>query len=93
MSCYAILKNLYEPKRDVILTISFKIRAEIEVTKHMFCVLLCRRGSYRRFEKYNYFLSVIHCLGICVYIVLFTVNSSVNTAGDHLAGGISWKRR
>ena len=93
MSCYAILKSLYEPKRDVILTISFKIRAEIEVTKHMLCVLLCRRGSCRRFEKYNYVLSVIYCHGICVYIVLFTVNSSVNTAGDHLAGGISWNRR
>ena len=27
MSCHAILKNLYEPKMDVILTISFKITA------------------------------------------------------------------
>ena len=40
MSRHAILKNLYEPKMDVILTISFKITAEIEVTKHMFCVLI-----------------------------------------------------
>ena len=31
MSCHAILKNLYEPKMDVILTISFKITAEIEI--------------------------------------------------------------
>ena len=29
MSCHAILKNLYVPKMDVILTISFKITAEI----------------------------------------------------------------
>ena len=30
MSRYAVLKNLYESKMDVILTISFKITAEIE---------------------------------------------------------------
>ena len=36
MSCHAILKNLYEPKMDVILTISFKITAEIEITKTCF---------------------------------------------------------
>ena len=41
---------------------------------------------YRPFEKHNYVLSFIHCHGICVYIV-FTVNSSINAAGDHLAGG------
>ena len=76
MSCHAILKNLYEPKMDVILTISFKITAEIEVTKHMLCVLLCTR-----FVKHNFVLSFIHCNGICVYIVFFfTVNSSVNAA-------------
>ena len=33
MSCHAILKNLYGPKMDVILTISFKITAEIEIRK------------------------------------------------------------
>ena len=69
MSCSAILKKLYEPKMDVILTIRFKITAEIEITKHMFCVLLCRPGRVSAFEKYNYVLSFIHCLGICVYIV------------------------
>ena len=42
---------------------------------------------YRRFEKHNYVVSFIHGHGICVYIVFFTVNSSVNAAGDHLAGG------
>ena len=30
ISCHAILKNLYELEMDVILTISFKITAEIE---------------------------------------------------------------
>ena len=38
------LKNLYEKKMDVILTISFKIEAEIEIRKHVFGVLLTRRG-------------------------------------------------
>ena len=42
---------------------------------------------YRRFEKHNYVLSLIHCHGICVVIVFFTVNSSVNAAGYDLAGG------
>ena len=44
ISCHAILKNLYVLEMDVILTISFKITAEIEITKHMFRILLCRRG-------------------------------------------------
>ena len=44
ISCHAILKNLYEPKMDVILTISLKITAEIEIRKHMFCIVLRRRG-------------------------------------------------
>ena len=47
----AILESLYEPKMDVILTISFKLTAEIEMTKHMFCVLLCRRGHVLAFCK------------------------------------------
>ena len=44
ISCHAILKNLYEPKMDVILTSSFKVTAEIEIRKHMFCIVLRRRG-------------------------------------------------
>ena len=44
MSCHAILKNLYGPKMDVILTFSFKLTAEIEIRKHMFCLQLRRRG-------------------------------------------------
>ena len=40
--CHAMqfFENLYEPKMEVILTISFKIAAKIEIRKHMFCVLL-----------------------------------------------------
>ena len=61
--CHAItiLKNLYEPKIDVILTISFKITAEIEITEHMFCVLLCRRGRVSAFCK-AYLRSFNHSL-------------------------------
>ena len=51
ISCHAILKNVYELEMDVILTISFKIAAEIEITKHMFCILLCRRGHVLPFCK------------------------------------------
>ena len=51
MSCHAILKNLYERKMDVILTIRFKITAEIEITKHMFYVVLCRGGRVSSFCK------------------------------------------
>ena len=40
---------------------------------------------YRPFEKHNYVISFIHCDGICV--VFFTVNSSIDAAGDHLDGG------
>ena len=49
MSCHAPLKNLHEPKMGVILTINFKITAEIEITKRTFCVLLCRRGRVSAF--------------------------------------------
>ena len=53
MSCHAIpLKNLYEPKMDVIWTISFKLTAQTEIKKkHVFCVLLCRRGRVSAFCK------------------------------------------
>ena len=49
--CHAMLflRTLYEPKMDVILTIRFKITAEIGMTKHMFCVLRCRRGRVLAF--------------------------------------------
>ena len=75
MSCHAILKNLYEPKMDVILTISFKITAEIEITKQMFCVLsyFADEDVYRRFEKHNILCSFIHSLpwNICLLCSFF----------------------
>ena len=41
---------------------------------------------YRRFEKHNYVVSFIHCMEYA-FTFFFTVNSSINAAGDHLVGG------
>ena len=80
MSCHTIRKNLYEPKMDVILTINFKITAEIEITKHMFCFLLCRRGRVSAFCK-AWLCSFIHSLPWNMRLhCFFAVNSWVNAA-------------
>ena len=92
MSCHAILKNLYEPKMDVILTIRFKIIAEIEITKDMFCVLRCRRGRVLAFEKHNYVLSFIHCHGICIYIVFLLLIARLMRLAIILLAEVSCKR-
>ena len=68
---------------DVNLTIRFNITAEIEITKHMFCVLL---------EKHNYVLSFIHCLGICVYIVYSLFIARLMRLVIILPAKVSWKR-
>ena len=63
---------------DVILTIRFKITAEIEITKHVSCPTLQTRT----------------CIGVLKSIIMFFHSfiameySSVNATGDHLAGGI-----
>ena len=57
MSCNAILKKLYEPKMDVILTIRFKITAEIEITKHNY--VLCPTLQTRT------------CIGVLKSIIMF----------------------
>ena len=79
MSCHTILKNLYEPKMDVILTISFKITAENEKTNHCFASYFADEDVYRRFVKHNYVLSFIHCHGMRLHCV-FADKSSVNAA-------------
>ena len=89
MSCSAILKKLYEPKMDVILTIRFKITAEIELTKHMFCA---DEDVCRRFEKHNYVLSFIYCHGICVYIVFSPLIARLMRLAIILPAEVSWKR-
>ena len=85
MSCHAILKNLYEPRMDVILTIGFKITAENEITNHCFTSYFADEDLYRRFVKHNYVLSFIHYHGMRLHCV-FTVNSSVNAARSSLKG-------
>ena len=90
MSCYAILNNLYEPKMDVILTITFKI-AEIEMTKHVFASYFVDKDVYRRFENHNYVLSFIHCHGICVYIDFLLLIARLMRLAITLPGEVSWK--
>ena len=92
MSCHAILKNLHEPKMDVILTISLKITAEIEITKHTFCVLLCSRERVSAFWKDNYVLSFIHCHGKCVYIAFLLLLARLMWLAIILPAEVSWKR-
>ena len=62
------------------MTISFKIAAEIEIRKHMFCVVLRRQGVLIGFVKHTmYVLSFIHCLEmrlyrfcfVCLFLFLF----------------------
>ena len=87
MSCHAILKNLYEAKMDVILTICFKITAEIEITKHMFCPTLQTRTCIGILKSIIMFFHSFIAIEYAFTFVFFTVNSSINAAGDHLAGG------
>ena len=86
MPCNAVLKKLYEPKMDVILTIRFKITAEIEITN------VADEDVYRRFEKHNYVLSFIHCHGICVYIVFSLLIARLVRLAIILPAEVPWKR-
>ena len=54
---------------DVILSISFKITAEIEIRKHklMFCVLFC--GGVVDFVSHMFF----HCHEMCLHCFLLSV--------------------
>ena len=93
MSCNAIVKNLYEPKMDVILTIRFKITAEIEIGRNIcFVSNVADEDVYWRFEKHNYVLSFIHCHGICVYIVFLLLIARLMRLAIILPAEVSWKR-
>jgi len=85
MSCNAILKKLYEPKTDVILTIGFKITAEIEIRKHTMYVLHPTSQTRRiSFVKYMFFYSFIANMKCVNHLHCFyTVNSSVNAARSY----------
>ena len=91
MSCHAILKNLYEPKMDVILTIRFKITAEIEITKHVLCPTLQKRTCIGVLKSIIMFFHSFIAMEYA-FTLFFTVNSSINAAGDHLAGGSSMEK-
>ena len=92
MSCHATLKNLYEPKMDVIWTIRFKITVgEIEITNICFVSYVADEDVYRRFEKHDYVLSFVHCHGICVYIVLLLFIARLMRLAIILPAEVSWK--
>ena len=83
MSCHAILKNLYGPKMDVILTISFKITAEIEIRKHVLPPTSLTRCI--GFVKHTLFYSFVamKCVDIVFLLSiarLFAGGSSMNHA-------------
>ena len=96
MSCRAILKNLYEPKMDAILTISFKITAEIHIQNICFASYFADEDVYRRFEKHNYVLSFIHsfihCHAICVYIVFLLLIARLMRLAIILLVEVPWKK-
>ena len=77
---------------DVILTISFKIIAEIEITKHMFASYLADEDVYRRFVKHNIMFFHSFIAMEYTFTLFFTVNSSVNAARIILSAEVSWKR-
>ena len=93
MSCHAILENLYKPKMDVILTVSFKLTAEIEMTNIGFASYFADGDVYRRFVKHNYVLSFIHCHGICVYIVFLLLIARLMRLAIIFPAEVSWKKR
>ena len=79
MSCNAIVKNLYEPKMDVILT----IRSGNRFNKtYVLRSTLQTRTCIGLFEKQNYVLSFIHS-----FIAMEYAFTLFNRAGDHLADG------
>ena len=83
MSCHAILKNLYGPKMDVILTISFKITAEIDIRKHVLPPTSLTRCI--AFVKHTLFYSFVamKCVDIVFLLSiarLFAGGSAMNNA-------------
>ena len=73
---------------DVILTIRFKITAEIEITKHIFCRPTLQTRTCIGVLKSIFICSFIHSLPWNMRLhCFFAVNRSINAAGDHLAGG------
>ena len=72
MLCHATLKNLYELKMDVILTISLKNNSGNRDKENIFFAsYFADEDLYRRFVKHNYVLSFIHCDGMRLHCFFF----------------------
>ena len=71
---------------DVILTIRFKIMAEIEITKHVLCPTLQMRTCIGVLKSIIMFFHSFIAMEYA-FTLFFAVNSLINVAGDHLAGG------
>ena len=85
MSCHAILKNLHEPKMDVILTIRFNITNRDNKT-YVLCPTLQTRTCIGVLKSIIMFFHSFIAMEYA-FTLFFTVNNSVNAASDHLAGG------
>ena len=70
---------------DVILTIRFKITAEIEITKHVLCPTLLTRTCIGVLKSIIMFFHSFIAMEYA-FTLFFTVNSLINASGDHLAG-------
>ena len=66
---------------DVILTFSFKLTVEIEMTKR-FVSYFADEGMSRRFLKHNYVLSFIHCHRMRLHCFLLLIAQLMRL--DHL---------
>ena len=69
---------------DVILTIRFKITEEIET--YVLCPTLQTRTCIGVLKSIIMFFHSFVAMEYA-FTLIFTVNSSINAAGDHLAGG------
>ena len=72
---------------DVILTIHFKITAEIETEQtYVLCTTLQTRTCIVVLKSITMFFRSFVAMEYA-FTLFFTVNNSVNAASDHLAGG------
>ena len=87
MSCRAILKNLYGPKMDVIFDHSLQNNSGNRDNKtYVLCPTLQKRTCIGVLKCIIMFFHSFIAME-CAFTLFFTVNSSINVAGNHLAGG------
>ena len=92
MSCNAILKKLYEPKKDVILTIRFKITAEIEITKHVLCPTLQTRTCIGVLKSIIMFFHSFIALEYAFTLFFLLLIARLMRLAIILPAEVSWKR-